>query len=317
MSIQSLSVVVPVYNGAAALPELVERLGAVLSREVPWFEVVLVNDGSADGSWETIRRLAKRDDRLVGIDLMRNYGQHNALLCGIRAARGEVTVTLDDDLQHRPEDVPALLGLLGDGTDVVYGTPEEERHGFLRDCASRLTKLALQRAMGAETARMVSPFRAFRTALRDAFAGSRNAAIPIDVLLTWGTTRFRAVPVRHEARRTGTSNYTLGKLVTHALDMVTGWSVLPLRLASLLAMVFTLFGVAVLAFVLGRTLLQGNPVPGFPMLASLVCILSGVQLFSLGILGEYLARMHIRMMDSPIYTVRSTISLRRAQDFDS
>ncbi|HEY0783983.1 MAG TPA: glycosyltransferase, partial [Thermoanaerobaculia bacterium] len=228
----------------------------------------------------------------------------------IRAARGDLTITLDDDLQHRPEDVPALLALLGDDTDVVYGTPEEERHGLLRDWASKLTKLALQRAMGAETARMVSPFRAFRTHLRDAFAGSRSAAIPIDVLLTWGTTRFRAVRVRHERRLTGTSNYTFAKLCVHALNMVTGWSVLPLRLASLSAMVFTLFGLGVLAFVLGRTLLLGNPVPGFPMLASLVCILSGVQLFSLGIVGEYLARMHIRMMDSPIYTVRTTVPPR-------
>jgi glycosyltransferase involved in cell wall biosynthesis len=306
MTAPSASVVIPVYNSAAILPELIERLGAVLPGVAPEHEVILVNDGSRDGSWGVIEELAARHEWVTGIDLMRNYGQHNALLCGIRAARGAVTITLDDDLQHRPEDIPALLALLDPATDVVYGTAEEEQHGFLRDAASRLTKLALERAMGAETARQVSAFRVFRTRLRDAFAGA-HGGIPLDVLLTWGTTRFRATPVRHEPRKAGVSNYTFRKLVRHGLNMVTGFSVLPLRLASLLALVFTLFGFAALVWVVGRTLLQGVAVPGFAMIASLVSILSGVQLLSLGILGEYVARIHLRLMDSPPYAVRATV----------
>ncbi|HTQ78681.1 MAG TPA: glycosyltransferase family 2 protein [Thermoanaerobaculia bacterium] len=302
-----VSVVIPVYNSAPVLPELIDRLGAVLAPTVEGFEVILVNDGSRDGSWGAIQGLAARLPWVTGIDLMRNYGQHNALLCGIRAARGELTVTLDDDLQHRPEDIPALLALLDPETDVVYGTPEEERHGLLRDAASRLTKLALERTMGAGTARMVSSFRVFRTRLRDAFTGA-HGGIPLDVLLTWGTTRFRALPVRHEVRKVGASNYTFRKLVRHALNMITGFSVLPLRLASLLALLFTLFGFAALVWVVGRTLLQGIAVPGFAMIASLVSILSGVQLLSLGILGEYVARIHLRLMDSPPYAVRATVN---------
>jgi glycosyltransferase involved in cell wall biosynthesis len=302
----ALSVVVPVYNSAEILPELLARLGEVLARESPDFEVLLVNDGSRDGSWAAIEALAARHPWVRGIDLMRNYGQHNALLCGIRAARGEVTITLDDDLQHRPEDIPALLARLDEGTDVVYGTAQEERHGLFRDAASRLTKLALERTMGAETARLVSAFRVFRTRLRDAFAGA-HGGIPLDVLLTWGTTRFRAVPVRHERRRSGVSNYSFRKLARHALSMITGFSVLPLRLASLLALLFTLFGFGALVWVVGRTLIQGVAVPGFAMIASLVAILSGVQLLSLGILGEYVARIHLRLMDSPPYAVRATV----------
>jgi undecaprenyl-phosphate 4-deoxy-4-formamido-L-arabinose transferase len=304
------SVVIPVYNSAEILPELIERLGAVLAPAFAEFEVLLVNDGSRDRSWAVIQELTSRYDWVTGIDLMRNYGQHNALLCGIRAARGEVTITLDDDLQHRPEDIPALLALLDPATDVVYGTAEEEQHGLLRDAASQLTKLAMERTMGAETARMVSAFRVFRTRLRDAFAGA-HGGIPIDVLLTWGTTRFRAVPIRHERRRAGVSNYTFRKLVRHGLNMVTGFSVLPLRLASLLALLFTLFGFGALVWVVGRTLLEGVAVPGFAMIASLVAILSGVQLLSLGILGEYVARIHLRLMDSPPYTVRKTVSHRK------
>ena len=133
--------------------------------------------------------------------MSRNYGQHNALLCGIRAARYAVIVTLDDDLQNPPEEIGKLFAVLDDGADVVYGTPTNEQHGFLRNQSSRITKLALQSAMGAETARNVSAFRVFRTRLRDAFATIAARYVSIDVLLTWGTTRFSHVPVRHDPRR--------------------------------------------------------------------------------------------------------------------
>jgi glycosyltransferase involved in cell wall biosynthesis len=300
----ALSIVIPVYNSAAILPELVERLLPVLAACAPRCEVVLVNDGSRDESWETISRLAAGEPRVRGIDLMRNYGQHNALLCGIRAAAGALVVTMDDDLQHPPEEIPKLLAALSQDVDVVYGTPLAERHGLLRDLASRTTKLVLQGAMGAAVARRVSAFRAFRTELRAAFDRYDNPYVSIDVLLTWATTRFAAVPVRHEERRSGTSNYSFRLLARHALNMVTGFSVGPLRLASLIGFASTLLGLGVLAYVVGRYLIQGTSVPGFPFLASVIAIFSGAQLFTLGIIGEYLARMHFRMMSRPVYTVR-------------
>jgi glycosyltransferase involved in cell wall biosynthesis len=300
----ALSVVVPVYNGAAALPELVARLTAVLTARVPRSEIVLVNDGSRDASWQVIRELAGRDGRVRGIDLMRNYGQHNALLCGIRAAAGEIVVTMDDDLQHPPEEIPVLLDALADEVDVVYGTPQTEQHGLLRDVASRATKFVLEGAMGAAVARQVSAFRAFRTELRQAFAQYGNPYVSIDVLLTWATTRFAAVAVRHDPRRAGRSNYTFRMLARHALNMVTGFSVGPLKLASLVGFASTLLGLLVLAYVVGRYLIQGTSVPGFPFLASVIAIFSGAQLFTLGIMGEYLARMHFRLMSRPIYSVR-------------
>jgi glycosyltransferase involved in cell wall biosynthesis len=304
-----VSVVVPVYDGAAALPELVARLAAVLAVHAPRSEILLVNDGSRDASWQVIVGLAARapaagEPRVHGIDLMRNYGQHNALLCGIRAAAGAVVVTMDDDLQHPPEEIPKLLDALGEEVDVVYGTPRAERHGLLRVVASRATKLVLEGAMGAAIARRVSAFRAFRTELRHAFEQYGNPYVSIDVLLTWATTRFAAVPVRHDPRRSGRSNYTFRMLARHALNMVTGFSVGPLKLASLIGFASTLLGIGVLAYVVGRYLIQGTSVPGFPFLASVIAIFSGAQLFTLGIIGEYLARMHFRLMSRPIYSVR-------------
>src|SRR6266540_5047723 len=177
----TVSIVVPVFNSQDTLTELVGRLKVVLSDAARAFEVVLVNDGSRDESWRVIGELAARYENVHGIDLMRSYGQHNALLAGIRAAEHDVVVTIDDDLQHPPEEIPKLLATLAEGYDVVYGTPETEQHGLWRGLASRLTKLALQSTMGAETARKVSAFRALRTLLRDAFADYDSPFASIDV----------------------------------------------------------------------------------------------------------------------------------------
>lgn len=310
----TVSVVIPVYNSAAILPSLMQRLQPVLDGIDPGAEVILVNDGSRDESWAVIQQLAGRYRSIRGINLMRNSGQHNALLCGIRAAQREIVVTIDDDLQNPPEEIPRLLVALGEQCDVVYGRPATEQHGLLRDLASYITKLALASAMGVATARHVSAFRAFRTTLRQAFAAFRGPFVSIDVLLTWGTTRFTAVTVRHERRASGASTYTVGRLIAHALNMMTGFSVRPLQAASILGFVFTLFGGGVLLFTLLRYWLSGGGIPGFPFLASIISIFAGAQLFALGIIGEYLARMHFRMMDRLPYTVRERTAAAAPSD---
>jgi undecaprenyl-phosphate 4-deoxy-4-formamido-L-arabinose transferase len=302
----SISVIVPVYNSEVSLPDLVRRLEPVLKVTAGEYELVLVNDGSRDRSWAIIQKLATENRWVHGINLMRNYGQHNALLCGIRAARCETLVTLDDDLQHAPEDMPKLIAKLEEGYDVVYGTPEREPHGLWRGLASKLTKFALQRVMGVKVARSVSAYRALRTRLRAAFGRYQSPFVSLDVLLTWGTTRFAAVTVPHHLRAAGKSNYTLRALVIHALTLMTGFSVWPLQVATVVGFGFTIFGVLVFIYVVMRFLIEGRSVPGFPFLASLIAIFSGAQMFALGIIGEYLARMHFRMMERPTYVVLET-----------
>lgn len=306
-ALAGISVVVPVYNSRDSLPQLCARLEPVLERLTTRYELILVNDGSRDESWDVVQELARRYHWIRGLDLMRNYGQHNALLCGVREAQYGVIVTMDDDLQHPPEEIPTLLRKLAEGFDVVYGTPIAHPHTVTRNIASRLTKLALQSAMGAKVAGQVSAFRVVRKKVCAAFEFYRNTFVSIDVLLTWGTQRFAAVPVRHDPRTIGVSNYTFGKLARHALNMITGYSTLPLQLASFIGFAFTLFGIIVLVFVVGRYLLQGGSIPGFPFLASIIAIFSGAQLFALGIIGEYLARIHTRTLDHPSYVVRSSV----------
>jgi glycosyltransferase involved in cell wall biosynthesis len=303
-----ISVVVPVYNSEKILDELISRLLPVLAQAANRYEVILVNDGSRDESWAEISRLSRQYPCVHGIQLMRNYGQHNALLCGLRAASYAITITIDDDLQHPPEEIPNLLKKIDEGFDVVYGTPLKQQHGLWRNLASYFTRLALQGTMGVENARNVSAFRAVRTSTRRAFENFQNPYVVLDVLLAWGTTRFISVPIRHEPRYSGVSNYNLSKLILHAINMLTGFTVLPLQLASMMGFAFALFGLLVLIYVIGRFFAEGGSVPGFPFLASIIAIFSGVQLFALGIIGEYLARIHFRIMDRPAYIIREEIS---------
>lgn len=302
--IGGVSVVVPVFNSATTLRPLVHRLRVVLDALPCPHEIILVNDGSRDASWQEIETMAAEASPLRGINLMRNYGQHNALLCGIREARHDVIITLDDDLQNPPEDIPLLLATLQEGYDVVFGTPEAMNHGLFRNAASWLTRLVLQETLGASGARQASSFRAFRTPVRDAFTHYSSPNVSIDVLLTWGTDRFGSVTVQHDPRAAGKSNYTLMRLISHAFSMVTGFSLLPLQVATFVGFAFTFVGVGVFLLVVLNYLVRGGTVPGFSFLASIIAIFSGVQLFALGIFGEYLARIHFRTMERPVYRVR-------------
>jgi undecaprenyl-phosphate 4-deoxy-4-formamido-L-arabinose transferase len=300
-----LSVVVPVFRSENSIALLVEELAQELPKLADKFEVILVEDDGGDNSWAVIEQLTVEHSFVRGYRLMRNFGQHNALLCGIRAAKHQYIVTMDDDLQHPSARITDLLDKLAEGYDVVYGAPTNERHGILRNIASLATKIVLQRAMGADTARRVSAFRAFRTRLRESFADYRGPFVNIDVLLTWGTTSFAAIPVEHRRRTIGKSTYTFGKLFTHAFNMITGFSTLPLRFANLLGLFLTALGTVILIYIAISQLFAFRfEVPGFTFIASLIAIFAGAQLFALGIIGEYIARMHLRIMDRPVYVVR-------------
>jgi glycosyltransferase involved in cell wall biosynthesis len=299
----NLSIVVPVYRGESLIEPLAERLKETLPNFADKFEVILINDGSPDNSWERIERLAKKYEWVRGIRLMRNYGQHNATLCGVRLARYEVTVTMDQDLQHRPEDIPLLLAELENRYDVVYGTPKTLPQGLMRNLLTAGIKRILANTMGVPSVRNISAFRAFRTHLRSAFENFQSPTMIIDVLLSWGTVRFTSVQVN--IAKAPASNYNIAALIKAALLILTGYSTKPLRLASWIGFAMTLFGLGVFVYVLVIYFTLGS-LPGFPFLASIIALFSGAQLFALGIFGEYLARMFDRSMDRPAYIIHQT-----------
>jgi undecaprenyl-phosphate 4-deoxy-4-formamido-L-arabinose transferase len=281
---------------------LAARLEPVLRQIAADYEILFVNDGSPDHSWDVIQRICAHNPHVRGIRLMRNYGQHNATLCGARAARFEIIVTLDDDLQHPPEEIPVLLERLGQGFDVVYGIPHIRPHSWWRNLFSVLIKRTLAWVMDIGTIRDIGSFRAFRAGLRQAFNEYQNPNVILDVLLSWGTSRFSAVNVREDPRAEGSSSYNFWGLMRVAATVLTAYSTKPLRFASFLGFGFTLFGLGIFLYVLYVYFFLGS-VQGFPFLASLIALFSGMQLFALGIIGEYLARIFDRSMDRPTYVV--------------
>ena len=300
----NLSIVVPVYKGERLIEPLVVQLSQTLPVFTENYEIILVNDGSPDHSWAVIQNLTDRYKCVRGICMMRNYGQHNATLCGVRLARYEITVTMDQDLQHQPEDIPLLLTKLEDGYDVVYGAPKKLPQGFLRNLMTAGIKQILASVIGLPSVRNVSAFRAFRTNLREAFANFQSPTLILDVLLSWGTTRFTSVPVNiAQAEKT---SYNFRMLVRTAMLILIGYSTLPLRFASWIGFVMTIFGLGVFIYVLVVYFTAGS-LPGFPFLASIIALFSGAQLFALGIFGEYLARMFERSMDRPTYVIDKSV----------
>jgi glycosyltransferase involved in cell wall biosynthesis len=303
-----ISIVVPVYRGETFVEPLVERIAGALPKFSEQFEVIFVNDGSPDNSWAAIERLAERYQWVKGIRLMRNYGQHNATLCGIRAARYDVIVTMDQDLQHPPEEIPVLFEKLNQGFDVVYGAPKKLPQGFVRNLLTSNIKMILANIMGVPSVRNISAFRMFRAGLRNAFSNFQSPTMIVDVLLSWGTTRFTSVQVN--IAQAEKSNYNFWTLAKAALLILTGYSTMPLRLASYLGFFMTLFGFTVFIYVLFLYLTVGS-LPGFPFLASMIAIFNGTQMFTLGIFGEYLARIFDRSMDRPPYIIHGTTSAGR------
>jgi len=300
------SVVIPVYRGAGSLPELTKRLIAVFEKHSLTYEIIFVNDASPDDGWLVIEKLVDQFPGVRGIDLMKNSGQHNALLCGVRAARYDVIITMDDDLQHPPEYIPALLDKLAEGYDLVYGNPLKEPRSFIRNFLSRIVKRVILR-YGSGRDIDICSFRAFRSSLRKAFESVNHPSIFLDLMLSWGARRTGEVRLPHDVRLVGTSSYTPMRLLRHAMNMLTSFSVMPLHLASWLGFTFMIFGLLILVVTLIDFLVHGRVVPGFTFLASMLAIFSGAQLFAVGILGLYLARMYEGMMAKPPYVIRDEI----------
>ncbi len=299
-----VSILIPVYRSEAILPELAERLAKTLPGIADQFEVLMVCDGSPDNSWAVIKNLAAKYGFIKGINLNKNYGQHNALLTAIREAKFDYIVTMDDDLQHPPEEIYKLLTKLQEGHDVVYGTSSSLKHSLSRNFSSRAVKCVMQQLMGYEQAQNISAFRAFRTILRNSFADYKDRFVNVDILLTWATNRFSSINVDIQPRHSGVSGYNVRKLLLHAINLITSFSSIPLQVASLAGFIFMFLGLIIFLYVLINYFIHGGAVPGFTFIASMISLFSGVQLFSLGIMGEYLSRIHFRSMGQPFGIIR-------------
>ncbi len=302
-----VSVVVPVYRSESTLRPLVARLLRVLEQTGLDHEVVLVEDGGQDGSWKVLRDLqATNPDRIVVIQLMRNYGQHNALMCGFRHARGDFIVTLDDDLQNPPEEIPKLLDLIRTGEyDLVYGMYSTKEHSRFRNAGSTFVNAFYRFVFKSEAT--ISSFRAIhRPLLESIFPYDLNFTF-VDGLLAWNTQRIGQVEVEHHPRALGRSGYNLRKLVVLALNLITNFSLLPLQIVSWFGLALSGVGFLLAVFYLIQSLRSQIVVAGYASLIIAILVVGGTQLLALGIAGEYLGRLHLNVNRQPQYTMRAIV----------
>jgi undecaprenyl-phosphate 4-deoxy-4-formamido-L-arabinose transferase len=304
MSLIDLTIVIPVYRSAATLPELVRRLLAVLDPTGLQYDVLFVEDGSPDDSWQVLRELqVAHPDRIAAIQLMRNFGQHNALMCGFRHARGRLVVTMDDDLQNPPEEIPKLLDAIRAGTlDLVYGSYDSKKHRAWRNLGSAVINAFYRTVFSSPET--ITSFRAIRRELLEStFSYDLNYTF-VDGLFAWSTQRIGRVPVEHRPRAAGRSGYSLRKLVLLALNLYTNFSLIPLQLASVCGILAAGGGLLTAFYYLVQYFLSNIAVSGYASTIIAILVLGGIQLLALGIMGEYVGRLHLNVNRKPQYVVR-------------
>lgn len=306
----SLSLVIPVYGSEQVLPELVRRLQGMLERQgrpQGDYELILVCDCSPDRSWAVIRRLAEQFPWVRGILLRMNAGQHNALMAGFRQARGRIIVTMDDDLQHSPDDIPLLLAELAQGgRDVVYARFKSRKHAAWKIAGSRINDLVAGYLMNKPRGLYLSPFRAMTAAIRDDILRYQGPYVYVDGLILSVTRNIGTVDVDHHDRYAGDSGYSLSKSVSLWLKMATNFSIVPLRITSFVGLCFAGLGfVLALALIIQKLTVDRMPI-GWSSLIVTILIVGGVQLLALGMVGEYLGRVLLILNSRPQYVVGET-----------
>jgi len=300
-----LSVVVPVYRSESGLPQLFERLTQALDRLGRSWEVILVDDFSPDRSWDVMRRLKGDDPRFVLVQLTRNHGQQRAVMCGLAHAQGKYVVTMDDDLQHDPGDIAVLLEALETrDCDAVIARFETKQHGIVRNLGTWAVKRIAKHTVGVPLQLDLTSFRVMRKETARALSEQRNPNPVVGFLLHAVTRRIENVTVRHHPRALGRSSYGLRHLVVYMTQMVLDYSDFPLRMVGYLGFWLALGSFGLGSFYFVRYAQGMIMLTGWTTLVLLICLLSGLLLMSMGVIGVYLVRILRSINTMQMFLVR-------------
>jgi undecaprenyl-phosphate 4-deoxy-4-formamido-L-arabinose transferase len=299
-----LSVVIPVYRSAETLSTLLAELTNVLDSLELDSEIVLVDDASPDDSWAVILCLQERyPGRITAIELMKNFGQHNALICGLRHARGNYIVTIDDDMQNPPSEIPKLLAAIREkNLDLVYGVYDLKQHSRTRNLGTRIANAFFRTVFRLPV--NITSCRIIGRQLVERVLPHSTPFVFLDGLFAWHTGRIGETPVEHRPRAAGRSSYSPRKLAQLAANLFTGFSLLPLELAGFLGLALTFAGILLAAYLALSLFWIEAPRSGDASLMAAALILGGIQLVCLGVLGEYVGRIHLNMSRRPQYSIR-------------
>jgi polyisoprenyl-phosphate glycosyltransferase len=302
----TLSIIVPVYNGELTIDYLLQGINNAL-KDIE-YEVIFVYDCGPDNSWEIIKRLKNTyPDKVQGIKLTRNYGQHNALICGFQSARGDYLITMDEDLQHDPNDILVMFEKQKEGDyDVVYGVPDIPKHKKFRNLTSSILKRMIIVGIP-DINKDYSAFRLLKKEIARKTVEMQNSYTFLDGYLSWITSNYGSCEVRHSERLAGQSSYTLRKLVNHSLNIFFTFSNIPIRLLTYTSIIIFLLTFSYSIYIIIRKIILNDYIPGYPSIIIVLGLGISLILLGLGILGEYLHRVNLKTTRRPNFAIREII----------
>jgi polyisoprenyl-phosphate glycosyltransferase len=301
-----VSILIPVYKNDGGLDELVKRIGASMANSsyAHSFELVLIDDCSPDNSWEVIQQLSKTHSFVQGATLSRNFGQHNAIMAGLNLVSGQYIVLMDDDLQHPPEAIPSMLDKLAAGADVCYTNYANRQHAAWKIAGSKFNDLMASWLLSKPKGLYLSSFKALKRGVVDQIRGHEGPFAYLDGLILDITRRIATVEIQHGTRAYGEGNYSFKKSISLWLRMVTGTSIVPLRMVTLMGALIALLGFMGAIFIIISNFLYPNQSKGWASIIVTILLVSGFQTLFIGVLGEYLGRIHLRLNNKPQYLFR-------------
>ena len=308
LSSASVSILIPVYKNEGGLDELVKRIGTSMANSAYAgnFELILVDDCSPDNSWEVIQRLAKEHVFVQGATLSRNFGQHNAIMAGLNLVSGQYVVLMDDDLQHPPEAIPNMVQELVAGADVCYTRYTNRQHAAWKIAGSRFNDLMASWLLSKPKGLYLSSFKALKRGMVDQIRSHEGPFAYLDGLILDITRRIATVEIQHGTRAYGEGNYSFKKSISLWLRMVTGTSIVPLRMVTLMGALIALLGFFGAVFIVISNYLYPAESKGWASIIVTILLVSGFQTLFIGVLGEYLGRIHLRLNNKPQYLFRYT-----------
>jgi len=302
------SVVIPVFNSESIVRETVDRTVSFFRKSRLDFELILVNDGSSDKSWDVIKEKAEKYQEVISINLLRNYGQHVANLCGFRHATGDYIITMDDDLQNPPEEIQKLIAKATEGYDLVLGRFKEKKHTFLRRIGSRVVGLINRKIFHGQKGLVLTNFRIIRRDVIERVCRYKTGYPYIPGLVLMFSTRRANVLVEHHERSVGTSNYNFWRITKLVSELLFNYSAYPLRLVAGIGLLAAMLSLGFSVYYFLSSTIYGTSVPGWTTVVVLLSFFNGIMLLVLGMLGEYLVRLINQSSYAESYHIQDIVS---------
>ncbi|MGM0641822.1 MAG: glycosyltransferase family 2 protein [Thermotogota bacterium] len=301
------SVIIPVYNSEDIVRETVERTIHFFKSYNFSFEIILVNDGSHDGSWELIKKLAQNNNNVVSIDLLKNYGQHSAILCGIHCSNGDYLITLDDDLQNPPEEIIKLINKIHEGHDLVFAKFREKRHNSIRKKGSKLINYFNTKIFNKPKGLVLTNFRIFSRDVAERMIRYKTFYPYIPGLLIMFSYSMANVETEHHERKAGKSNYSFFKILKLIARLLFNYSSFPLKVMTYIGVSVSMASFLIGIYFILKKIIDGVAVEGWTTIIVLLAFFNGFLIIMVGIMGEYLARVLNQVTSTRAYETKEII----------